>query len=106
VQRVRRLPDLVTQRVESVDIIVGTLDVVQPVGQRGRCGGISEACRGEAGPRPVAQAVEIARPGDTDDRDIEAAVTDQAGESGKDLLVRQVTGSAEEDEDVGPWGGL
>jgi hypothetical protein len=100
VQGVGGLADLAPQRMKGFDVLVRTFDVAQPIRERRRCRRVLEPGRSEAGTCPLAQAVEVARPGNTNDRDLES-VEDEAGKGGKDLLEGQVAGGTEEDEGVG-----
>jgi hypothetical protein len=59
---------------------------------------------GQAGSCSPAQGIEVTMAGDTDDRQVEAFVANEAGQGGEYLLVGEISGRAEENEGVGAFG--
>ena len=105
VERVPGLSELAAKRMEGLDVVVRALDVAQPRGERLDGRPVDRPGRSDAPPGPLPQALEVARPGDADDRHVEALVADQPEEGGEDLLEGEVSRRAEEHERVRSLGG-
>ena len=95
------------QAVEGSVLAVVAVDVLQQREEL-REGGVVDAAAmlGEAGPGALTQLIE--RPaglGDADHGNVEMAPLDHRLQGGKDHLVSEIAGRAEEDERVGMWRG-
>ncbi len=91
----------VRSALEGVGVVVGALDEAQLVLKLLDDRSVGDPVRLEALAGSVAQAVKVAMAGDADDRHAPAAIADETGQGGEDLLDGQVAGGAEEDQGVG-----
>jgi hypothetical protein len=106
VQRPAGVAELLAEPLEGPGVVVVAVDVAQQLRQPGEgllvelalaAGVVLDALAG-----PPAQLGQVpARPGHSDDRDVETVALDQPQEGGEDLLVGQVAGGAEEHDRVG-----
>jgi hypothetical protein len=103
-QVVKRMPgraQLRPQPAERVGIVIRALDkaelALEPLKDRR----IELGVGFEALPGAIAQARDVAVPGDPDDRHRPARIANQASQGGEDLLEGQIPGGAEEDKSVG-----
>ena len=90
-------------RVEGGRVVVVAVDVAEqrrPAVSNASVVDARRARRCSSRARSISCSTRPARSRDADDRDVELAATRQRLQRGKDLLVRQVAGDAEEDERV------
>ena len=106
VRRMLRAAERLAQRREGGRVAVVAVDVLEQrheLRERGLVDAAAVLLQARA--RPLHELLgRPARLGDADDRDVEVAPLDHALERGKDLLVGQVAGRAEEDQGVGGHG--